>query len=497
MLTASALTLESVATPRPTATLLRRLRDRQRHRALVTATDAAALTAGAAVVSAATVGIAAAGPTAVDVALLCSIAAGGIAVWLIALAATRSRSTEILAASEYRRLIAAAVFVFAAGASVNTVAPSTELRVQVLLGVPVALAAVLLNRTFWRRWAPRRRRLSSPRTLLVGSRADLDILARTLQRDGRLGYHVVGTALVGAHAIESTVVPDLSAASPGGVPILGPAVAAAQLAREIDAEIVMVAGATDDADFIRRLSWQLEGTATSLTVATLLTDVAAGRMSLRTAPGLALMNLRIPTYTGAPHRVKRVMDVLAAACAIVPIALVTPLIAAAIRLDSPGPVFFRQRRVGRDGHEFDIVKFRTMRPDAESELAGLSAANEAAGALFKVRRDPRVTRVGAILRKYSIDELPQFWNVLRGDMSVVGPRPPLPSEVRQYDDPVFRRLYLRPGITGPWQIGGRSDLSWQESVRLDLHYVENWSVPSDIGIMLRTAGVVLRAKGAY
>ncbi|MDF2555436.1 MAG: polyprenyl glycosylphosphotransferase, partial [Microbacterium sp.] len=109
----------------------------------------------------------------------------------------------------------------------------------------------------------------------------------------------------------------------------------------------------------------------------------------------------------------------------------------------------------------------------------------------------RVTRVGAILRKYSIDELPQFWNVLRGDMSVVGPRPPLPSEVSTYDDPVFRRLYIRPGITGPWQIGGRSDLSWDESVRLDLHYVENWSVMSDVGIMLRTAAVVVRAKGAY
>jgi exopolysaccharide biosynthesis polyprenyl glycosylphosphotransferase len=209
------------------------------------------------------------------------------------------------------------------------------------------------------------------------------------------------------------------------------------------------------------------------------------------------MNIRIPTYMGAPHRVKRALDIVAALCALVPIALVTPVLAVLIRLDSPGPAFFRQRRVGRDGHEFEIVKFRTMRVGAETELAALAAVNEASGALFKVRLDPRITRVGTILRKYSIDELPQFWNVLRGDMSVVGPRPPLPSEVRQYDSPVFRRLYIRPGITGPWQIGGRSDLSWQESVRLDLHYVENWSVLSDIGIMLRTAAVVLRAKGAY
>jgi exopolysaccharide biosynthesis polyprenyl glycosylphosphotransferase len=486
------LVLESAVTPRPTPGLLRRMRDRHRHRTLVTATDAAALVGCALAVS-----LGAASLFAGDVGQLLGVAGLGIVLWLAVLGGLHSRATEISAASEYRRLVGAAGVVFAVGAGAYAVIPAAALRTQVLLGVPAAFAVLLVNRWYWRRWAPRRHRLSAPRTVLVGSRHDLDALVQTFQRDGRLGYHVVGTTLVGARAAESTVEPDGATETAGGVPVLGPAAATARLAREIDADVVVVTNSTDDPDFIRRLSWQLEGTATDLVIASVLTDVSAGRMSLRTAPGLALMNIRIPTYAGAPHQVKRTMDVLASLCALVPIALVTPLLAILIRLDSPGPAFFRQRRVGRDGHEFDIVKFRTMRVGAESELAALADANEAAGALFKVRRDPRVTRVGSILRKYSIDELPQFWNVLRGDMSVVGPRPPLPSEVRTYDDPVFRRLYLRPGITGPWQIGGRSDLSWQESVRLDLHYVENWSVVSDIGIMLRTASVVLRAKGAY
>jgi lipopolysaccharide/colanic/teichoic acid biosynthesis glycosyltransferase len=153
--------------------------------------------------------------------------------------------------------------------------------------------------------------------------------------------------------------------------------------------------------------------------------------------------------------------------------------------------------VGLNDREFDMIKFRTMRVGADAEVEALAAANDGAGLLFKLRSDPRVTRVGAVLRKYSLDELPQFWNVLRGDMSVVGPRPPLPREVGGYDGPVFRRLYIRPGITGLWQISGRSDLSWEESVRLDLHYVENWSVMSDLMIIARTAKVMVRGTGAY
>src|SRR5690606_14098833 len=252
-----------------------------------------------------------------------------------------------------------------------------------------------------------------------------------------------------------------------------------------------------DPDFVKRLSWQLEGTAAELVLSSRLADVAGPRISLRQVDGLPLIRVRIPTYEGGVHLLKRALDVVVSVLALVPIALVTPAIALCIVADSPGPVFFFQERVGRDGRTFRMVKFRTMRTDAEQQLAALREQNEGAGLLFKLKDDPRVTRVGRVLRKLSLDELPQFWNVLVGDMSVVGPRPPLPSEVTAYDGTVFRRLYIKPGITGLWQVSGRSDLSWDESVRLDLRYVENWSVIDDLRIMWRTARVMFRPTGAY
>lgn len=194
---------------------------------------------------------------------------------------------------------------------------------------------------------------------------------------------------------------------------------------------------------------------------------------------------------------KRALDIAVSLCGLALVALVLPIIALAITFESPGPVLFRQDRLGRNGRPFRIVKFRSMHPGAEDELGALADANQASGPLFKLRRDPRVTRVGRVLRRYSIDELPQFWNVFVGDMSVVGPRPPLPTEVRAYDDRVARRLAVKPGITGPWQVSGRSDLTWEQSVLLDLHYVDTWSVPTDLLFIARTVAVIIRPKGAY
>ncbi|HJB63151.1 MAG TPA: sugar transferase [Candidatus Microbacterium pullistercoris] len=194
---------------------------------------------------------------------------------------------------------------------------------------------------------------------------------------------------------------------------------------------------------------------------------------------------------------KRALDIVVALCGLTIVAFLLPIIALAITLDSPGPVLFRQQRLGRDGRPFRIVKFRSMFLDAEDELAALVSANQADGPLFKLHRDPRVTRVGRFLRRYSIDELPQFWNVLVGDMSVVGPRPPLPVEAQTYDGIVVRRLAVKPGITGPWQVSGRSDLSWEQSVHLDLHYVDNWSIQTDVIYIARTVAVIVSPKGAY
>jgi exopolysaccharide biosynthesis polyprenyl glycosylphosphotransferase len=205
----------------------------------------------------------------------------------------------------------------------------------------------------------------------------------------------------------------------------------------------------------------------------------------------------IPQYSGAKHVLKRVVDVVMALGALLALSPLLLVLAVIVRLDSPGPVLFRQDRVGKDGHPFGMFKFRSMVVDAEARLAALDQRNEGAGVLFKLRDDPRVTRCGRWMRKYSLDELPQLWNVVLGDMSMVGPRPPLDREVNGYERHTHRRLLIKPGITGLWQINGRSDLAWDEAVRLDLYYVENWSIAGDLLILWRTFRAVIKPSGAY
>jgi exopolysaccharide biosynthesis polyprenyl glycosylphosphotransferase len=241
----------------------------------------------------------------------------------------------------------------------------------------------------------------------------------------------------------------------------------------------------------------MEGTGIDLVLAPALTDVAGPRIHTRPVAGLPLIHVEAPEFRGARKIVKGFVDRFTAT---VGLTLALPLlivIAIAIKLDSKGPVIFRQVRVGRGGHEFGVYKFRTMVVNADEMLAKLAAANEHDGLLFKMRKDPRVTRVGRILRKYSLDELPQLINVLVGHMSLVGPRPPLPSEVARYDGDIARRLLVKPGITGLWQVSGRSDLSWEDGLRLDLYYVENWSLAADLVIMWKTVGAVMASRGAY
>ena len=196
-------------------------------------------------------------------------------------------------------------------------------------------------------------------------------------------------------------------------------------------------------------------------------------------------------------RLKRVVDLAGAAAGLLILAPLFALVALAIKLDSPGPIFYRQRRLGKHGMPFHMLKFRSMHVDAERRLAELVALNEASGPLFKMKNDPRVTRVGRWLRRLSIDELPQLFNVLRGEMSLVGPRPPIPAEVEQYEDWQFGRLRARPGITGLWQVSGRSEVPFLDMVRLDLHYIRNWSLTLDLAIILRTIPAVLTSRGAY
>jgi exopolysaccharide biosynthesis polyprenyl glycosylphosphotransferase len=270
------------------------------------------------------------------------------------------------------------------------------------------------------------------------------------------------------------------------------------LVAELGADAVLVAGQlAGGTAAIRSLGWALEPAHTELVLVSSLVNVAGPRITMRPVEGLPLMHVDQPRFEGGRHVVKRVLDVVVASLALLAMLPLFAVLAVLIRRDSGGPVFFSQTRNGRHGETFRMHKFRTMVTTAERDRAALVAANQGAGPLFKMKDDPRVTHVGAVLRRHSLDELPQFWNVLKGEMSLVGPRPPLPEEVASYEGHTGRRLYIKPGLTGLWQINGRSNLDWEESVRLDLYYVENWSVTGDLMIMWRTFKVMVRPEGAY
>jgi exopolysaccharide biosynthesis polyprenyl glycosylphosphotransferase len=234
-----------------------------------------------------------------------------------------------------------------------------------------------------------------------------------------------------------------------------------------------------------------------LYVAPALLDVAGPRTTVRPAAGITLLHVDHPQLSGPRQVLKDLFDRSVAGLALIVLAPVLLVLAIAIRLSDNGPALFTQTRVGKDGQSFKIYKFRTMVVDAEARLAELRAQNDFEGVLFKIRRDPRITAIGTYLRKWSLDELPQLFNVVLGEMSLVGPRPALPDEAARYADHVRRRLVVKPGLTGLWQVSGRSDLSWDESVRLDLRYVENWSLALDLQILWKTFSVIFRGSGAY
>jgi len=269
------------------------------------------------------------------------------------------------------------------------------------------------------------------------------------------------------------------------------------LVRQVSADTIAVCGsASAEPGELRRLAWQLEGTGIDLVVAPQLTDIAGPRVHIRPIEGLPLLHVEEPTLSGVAWLAKNLLDRVAAGLGLLLLAPVFGAIAIGIRLSDQGPAFFRQPRVGHEGRTFSVWKFRTMYSDAEERLAALVDQNESDGMLFKMRADPRVFPFGRFLRLSSLDELPQLINVLWGEMSLVGPRP-LPADDGDFLGDVRRRLLVRPGMTGLWQVSGRSDLSWDEAVRLDLYYVDNWSLAYDLSILWRTVGVVLARKGAY
>jgi exopolysaccharide biosynthesis polyprenyl glycosylphosphotransferase len=280
--------------------------------------------------------------------------------------------------------------------------------------------------------------------------------------------------------------------------VLGSLQDAVRVVDEVRADAVLVASASETAAvYLRELAWRLEGTSVELLVAPGVVEVAPNRLTVRPTSSVPLLRIREPEFRGSRRLVKALVDRVLALVLLVLALPVLLLVALAVKVTSTGPVLYRQRRVGKRGREFDLLKFRSMVVGADTRKTELLELNEAGAVLFKIRKDPRFTPIGAFLRRSSLDELPQLLNVLTGHMSLVGPRPHLAAEVEKYTPEVHRRLLVKPGITGLWQVSGRSDLSWEDSVELDIRYVENWSLGLDMVILWRTARAVLRASGAY
>jgi exopolysaccharide biosynthesis polyprenyl glycosylphosphotransferase len=416
-----------------------------------------------------------------------------VPVWLASLVIARAYEMRFLGtgADEFKRVTTASLRLMAVLAVVAYTFKLDIARGYVAVALPAGTALLLLGRYGQRRWlhARRRRGTFMRRVIVVGGAEGIRDLAAQLSRYPYVGYKLVGVCL--PTASESFSLPD--------VPVLGSLTQVLRAVTEVDADTVAVAtGPGMSPAVLRRLSWEIEGTGIDLVVAPALLDVAGPRISVRPVAGLPLLHVEEPELSGVRQILKATVEWVFSTLAFLFALPLLVALAIMVRLDSRGAPLFRQTRVGQHGREFTVYKLRTMRADAESLLESLREQNEVAeGLLFKIREDPRVTRVGRFLRKWSLDELPQLWNVVRGDMALVGPRPPLPGEVAQYGAEVARRLLVRPGITGLWQVSGRSTLSWDDSVRLDLYYVENWSLALDAMIVWKTVFAIFRGEGAY
>jgi len=413
-------------------------------------------------------------------------------VWVMTCASVRAYELRFLGtgSEEFQRIFNAGVRLLALTGVVSVALRLEPARTFLLIALPGTVFLTLVLRYAARQHLHRLREQGRclHKVIVVGRERSCAELVRQLRTETRAGFSVVGACIDRAQS------PTVE-----GVPVIGTSTTIVQALERSGADTVAVGAWSDltQAD-LRRLSWQLEGSGVDLVVAPSLTDVAGPRIHIRPVSGLPLLHIEEPELSGGRRLLKGSIDRSLSLVALVLLSPLLVVIALAIRLTSRGPALFRQQRIGVDGGTFTMLKFRSMFVDAEHRLSDLRDQNDAAdGVLFKMRDDPRVTPVGRRLRRLSLDELPQLINIVLGDMSIVGPRPPLPTEVEQYQRDVRRRLLVKPGLTGLWQISGRSDLSWEESVRLDLLYVENWSLALDASIVYKTVGAVLQSRGAY
>jgi exopolysaccharide biosynthesis polyprenyl glycosylphosphotransferase len=413
-------------------------------------------------------------------------------LWIVALCLAGAYDVRFIGtgSDEFRKVLNAGVGLTAAVAIFSYTVNLQLSRGYVVIALPGVTVFDLLARHAMRRRLHRQRASGKcmQNVVAVGHEQAVADLVNELKREPYHGLMVVGACVARPGERDEVA----------GVPVYGGLDDVTAAVKAFEAESVAVLACPEiDGIRLRSLAWELEKTGTDLCVSPALLDVAGPRTTIRPTAGLTLLHVDHPQLEGFPLALKDLFDRCAAAAALIMLAPLMAALAVTIRLSDRGPALFSQVRVGKNGREFRMYKFRTMVVDAEQRKAELMDRNEHDGVLFKLRRDPRITAIGAHLRRWSIDELPQLFNVFLGDMSLVGPRPPLPDEAANYAEHVHRRLVVKPGITGLWQVNGRSNLSWDESVRLDLRYVENWSFALDLQILWKTVSAMLRGSGAY
>ncbi|HJL11891.1 MAG TPA: sugar transferase [Polyangiaceae bacterium LLY-WYZ-15_(1-7)] len=407
--------------------------------------------------------------------------------WALSLADSRSHRVIGTGSAEYIRVIDSSIRLFGVIAIFAFLFGVDIARGYLLISLPLGVGLLVLVRWLWRHWLFAKRHYGQymSRVLLVGSESSVTQIASELQRTPRAGYRVVG-ACIPSGRVADTI--------PGtGVPVMGNVDAVEHAITATQADTVAVTSADElPPDKVKQISWNLEAGKQHLVLAPSIVDIAGPRIHIRPVSGLPLIHVETPRFSLGQRLLKRSFDLIAAIGIAILISPVLLIVAIAVSWTSVGPILYRSERIGMNGMPFRMLKFRSMRVGADKELkALLEAQGTSEKPLFKVKDDPRITPVGRFIRKYSLDELPQIFNVIGGSMSLVGPRPQIAAEVALYSEAAKRRLLTRPGITGLWQVSGRSALDWDAAVRLDLYYVENWSLASDLAILLKTARAVL------
>jgi exopolysaccharide biosynthesis polyprenyl glycosylphosphotransferase len=418
--------------------------------------------------------------------------------WMIALAVFRTRDPKTFdSGSRQYQAVARSTFTLFGWMAITALLFKWDLsRGFLAVSFAVGTTLLFLERRAWRKWVLRRRLRGDflAKVLVIGGVRSAKTMTLRFSGDSLSGFRVVGVWVPDRIAAPN----ERFHANDLAVPVLG---TESDLGQALDVDAVDTVVVTDTEhlghDGMRELAWALEGRDVNLLVAPNVVDVAGPRIHLEAHGNMPLIYLSGPSYSRARTLRRAVFDRSFAAAVLLAASPVLLAAALAIRLTGRGPIFYRSERIGTHGVAFQMLKLRTMVHGADQMREELEHHHDGSGPLFKLRDDPRVTRVGRLLRRFSIDEVPQFLNVLRGDMSVVGPRPPLRSEVDAYSEDMHRRLLVKQGVTGLWQVSGRSDLSWEDSVRLDLDYVENWTMLRDVQIIIRTARAVLASRGAY